>query len=170
MKLLKEYIATADGVKQMWNRIHDILDGFDFGKIDIAMEALGWEWSAGKSEIEELKELGRTVHINREFPELSTYVPEVEDIRKHARKMLEELVYEAAEYQEKELDKDKLEDYPTDDKLYYTTSTGGFDASISILDDDTRKEVFGDDAPDDFEHSVDIVLKFVIEENFSIVA
>lgn len=161
MKTLKEYIATADGVKQMWNRIHDILDGFDFGKIYIAMEALGWEWCARESEIEELKELGRNVHINREFPELSTYVPEVEDIRKQARKMLEGIVNEAAEYQE---------NHPTDDKLYYTTSTGGFEASISILDDDTRRDIFGDDAPDDFEHSVDIVLKFVIEENFSIVA
>lgn len=159
MKTLNEYIATADGVNQMWKRIHDILDSFDFGKIRIAMEALDWEWYAGENEIKELEELGRTVHINHEYPELSTYVPEIEDIRKHARKMLEELVHKAAKYQEEELDKDKL---------YYRMSTGGFDASLSILDDDTRRNVFGNDAPDDFEHSVDIVLKFVIEENFSI--
>ena len=159
MKRLNEYISTVEGVRQMWNDINDIMDTFDFSKVSSAMEVLQWEWHCPENEIETKRAMGREVHYNYDYPNLSTYRPELEDIRKRARKLLEELVDAAAKY-------DTPETRNETSPLNYFLETGGFSANLSVLDDNERVEVFGEDAPDDWEHSVSLRLMFVIEDTF----
>lgn len=157
MKRLNEYISTAEGVRQMWNDINEIMDTFDFSKVLGAMEALEWEWHCPENEIEEKEEMGRVVHYNPEYPILSTYKPEIDDIRIRARKLLEEVVEHAAKY-------DTPENRTSEEPLDYHLETGGFAATLTILDDKGRIEAYGEDAPDDWEHSVGLRLMFVIED------
>ena len=81
-------------------------------------------------------------------------VPDEKEVEDRARKHLYDLI-ECAEEAEK---KNEFTDR-------YFIDGGGFYAELEIVDDETRKRFFGEDAPDDFEHSVDIRLKFVLEDN-----
>lgn len=45
MKTMKEYISTAEGVMQMWEKINEVLDGFNFNNVATVMEALDWFWT-----------------------------------------------------------------------------------------------------------------------------
>mgnify|MGYP007101851868 CR=1 FL=1 len=81
-------------------------------------------------------------------------VPDKKEVEKQARSHLYYLV-EHAEKAEADGEFEKK----------YILDGGGFYAELEIVDDDTRKSFFGEDAPDDFEHSVDILLKFVVEDN-----
>lgn len=149
MKTLKEYIATQDGLKQAVDDINEILDDFDFKSVHMAIEALGWGWHVPADKIDEYIMNGKDVDYDVECPELATYKPDYDDVVRYGNKFLYNELFEAA----------KSSDYE------YYSSTGGFDLSIHVIDDETRERVFGKDAPDDFKHSVEIHLRFVIEEN-----
>ena len=84
----------------------------------------------------------------------SNRVPNKKEVEARAREHLYDLV-EHAEEAEKE----------NNFTNRYYIDGGGFYAELEIVDDETRKGFFGEDAPDDFEHSVDILLKFVLEDN-----
>lgn len=149
MKTLKEYISSAEGLKQMVDDMNEILDDFNFGAVYTAMNALSWAWSVPKGMIDEYIEKGKSVHCCPDYPELATYDPDYDDVVKHGRNFLYKALMSAGEESEYE----------------YYENTGGFAVKISVLDDETRKKVFGDDAPDDFKHSVEIHMQFVVEEN-----
>ena len=154
MKKISEYISTAEGVQQMWDDINEILDNFDFSAIKVAMDALEWEWACKDDEADDLIETGHVVHCGNAG---MMYKPEVTDIMKTARKRLIDVINSAVEYE-------KETGVPSE---RYTASSGGFEARVEIIPDETRKEIYGDDAPDDFKHSVDLTIKFIIEENLS---
>lgn len=146
MKTIKQYISTAEGAEQKWSIINDILDNFDFLQVHFMMEAVDWFWVAhSESEEEELKSLGRTFNENS-----CEYIPEADDLRKVARELLNEVIDDCPESQTK-----------------WSISTGGFEVKLEILTDEERIKLFGEDAPDDFEHSVDLTLKFVAEDSCS---
>ena len=148
MKTIKEYISTSQGFAQMWEEIDDILAQFSFDAVFVAMEALAWEWAVPVGELDNLIERGRKI-TGREYPELATYKPEIEDLRDFARKMLYDIVTVAAASDENEC----------------YDNTGGFEARVRIIGDEERKRVFGEDAPDDFKHSVELRLMFIVEDN-----
>jgi hypothetical protein len=50
MKTMKEYISTAEGMNQMWEKINEVLDGFDFTSVVSVMEALDWTWMCSEGE------------------------------------------------------------------------------------------------------------------------
>ena len=84
----------------------------------------------------------------------SMRVPTKEEVESRAKKHLYDLVDHAEEAERENNFTDR-----------YYIDGGGFYAELEIVDDETRKRFFGEDAPDDFEHSVDILLKFVVEDN-----
>lgn len=75
--------------------------------------------------------------------------PEINELQKEAREILVKLIMRLANEGENK----GFEDY------------GGFEACVEVIDDMLRKRVFGEDAPDDFKHSVELRLRFIIEEN-----
>ena len=75
--------------------------------------------------------------------------PEINELQKKARGMMVELIATLAEDGEKS----------------GFSNGGGFEVGVEIIDDKLRKRVFGEDAPDDFKHSVELKLRFIIEEN-----
>ena len=75
--------------------------------------------------------------------------PEINELQKRARGMLVELITGLAE----------------DGETTGFRNGGGFEVSAEVIDDEMRKRVFGEDAPDDFKHSVELKLRFIIEEN-----
>jgi len=83
----------------------------------------------------------------------SMRVPDKKEVEDRARKHLYDLVDHAEEAEKENNFTDR-----------YYIDGGGFYAELEIADDETRKRFFGEDAPDDFEHSVDITLRFVIED------
>ena len=149
MKTLKEYISTAEGMAQMMDEASEILDNFDFKAVHVAMSALSWTWAVPKGMFDEYEKMGKEVIGSPDFPELATYLPDYEDVVSEGRKFLHNGLASAGEYGEYE----------------YEDSTGGFYLTVRVLDDETRRRVFGDDAPDDFKHSVETHFMFVIEEN-----
>ena len=147
MKTLKEYLSTVEGRKQMTNELNGILDEFDFSAVAAAMDALDWAWHLPEELVEEYLEKGRRVFYDPDYPDLATYRPEYEDIMRTGRRMLFETLEHAAEQ----------------DGYYYYSKSGGFEVEVEVVEDETRERAFGEDAPDDFEHSVDVSLKFVVE-------
>lgn len=75
--------------------------------------------------------------------------PEVNELQKRAREMMVNLILRLAE----------------DGENIGFDNCGGFEVSAEVIDDEMRKRVFGEDAPDDFKHSVELKLRFIIEEN-----
>ena len=142
---MKEYLSTADGVRQMWNKINNVLDNFDFNKVVIVMEALDWRWRCTKDEADTYSELGLEVKGD-------TYSPEVPQLLRTARDRLV----------------GAIESMP-DDEIWWCEDGGGFRAEVSICTDKVRKDYYGDSVADvdDFEHSVDLRLSFDIEESTS---
>lgn len=151
MKKLREYLSTAEGMKQMMDDVNEILDDFNFGAVYTAMDALSWAWSVPKGMIDEYIQKGKNVHYSKDFPELATYNPDYDDVVRYGRNFLHKAFENAV---------------ASDDCDYeWYESVGGFNVTIKVLDDETRKSVFGDDAPDDFKHSVETHMQFVVEEN-----
>ncbi len=148
MKTIKEYLSTPEGVEQKWNIINEILENFDFVSIHILMDALDWMWYCTEKDADEKKELGNKVVAHGDFHE---FLPEPDDLRKRARELLGEVLDGCGE---KGLNE-------------YAIATGGFEVYVTILTDEERVGVHGEDAPDDFEHSIDLRLKFVAEDSGS---
>ena len=138
MKTMKEYLSTAEGVRQMWKKINGVLDNFDFNKVVIAMKALDWRWRCTKDEADTYSELGLDVNG-------STYIPGVPQLLRTAR---ERLV-------------GAIESMP-DDEVWWCEDGGGFRAEVSIYDVSKDGDVI-----DDFNSAVDLRLSFDIEESTS---
>lgn len=151
MKTIKEYLSTPEGVEQKWSTINEIIENFDFDEIYAAMEAVDWRWVvSGQERADKMEEEGydiRWCDVNDDWYE---YRPKIKDLRERAREMLNETLERCH-----------------DEETEWGQSSGGFETKMCILTDEERKEVFGDDAPDDFEHSVDLRLKFVFGDSGS---
>lgn len=147
MKTIKEYLEEPGGIVQAVFEINDIIDNFDFEVVSTTMDALGWDWRCPSDKVEEFEKVGKLTGPGM-------YHPDVDDIRNNARTLICDLIFEHAWKGEQ-------------DAKEWSTSTGGFEVSVALIDDEDRKRLFGEEAPDDFKHSVDIVLKFVVEENLS---
>ena len=151
MKTIKEYLSTKEGVEQKWLTINEIIDGFDFDEIYAAMEAVDWRWVViGQEKANKMEDEGYDIRWRGVNDDWYEYRPKVKDLRERARDMLNETLERCPE-----------------DKTEWGQSSGGFETKMCILTDEERKEVFGDDAPDDFEHSVDLRLKFVFGDSGS---
>ena len=135
---MKEYLSTADGVRQMWKKINGVLDNFDFNKVVIVMRALDWRWRCTKDEADTYSELGLEVNGD-------TYSPEVPQLLRAARDRLV----------------GAIESMP-DDETWWCEDSGGFRAEVSIYDVSKDGNVF-----DDFNNAVDLRLSFDIEESTS---
>lgn len=143
---MKEYLSTAEGVRQMWEKINGVLDNFDFNKVVTVMEALDWYWKCDEDQADDYEELGNKVRrcgIGWE------YRPEYRQLVKFAR---ERIV-------------GAIESMP-DDEVWWAEGSGGFRAEVSICTDDERADYYGGEIAnvDDFMHSVDIRLSFEVEE------
>lgn len=146
MKTMKEYLSTPEGVKQMWEKINEVLDNFDFTKVKVAMDALDWGWACSEAEGEMYEDAGCKVNYEKNI-----YYPEYPQLLKHARELLAQ----------------SIEDMPEGD-TEWSVSTGGFVAKAFITTDDERMDFYGGISDvDDFAHSVDILLTFVVEESAS---
>ena len=155
---MKEYISTAEGMEQMWDKINEVIDGFGFASVAAVMKALDWTWVCTKEEAELYKEEGCFVKWDRLFEDVNesadgyySYRPEYPQLMSHTRKLIVSAI----------------KDMP-DDKTHWSYSTGGFKVEIWISTDEEREEAFNgsQDWPpaDDFKHSVDIGLYFIPEE------
>lgn len=149
MKTMKEYLSTADDVKQMWEKVNEVLDNFDFSKVVATMETLDWGWACTADEADEYAAVGcRTKDDGGDY---FYYFPQYPQLLKQARKMIVECI----------------EDMP-DDENECSLSTGGFYIKVYICTDEERRDYYGSIGDvDDFAHSVDISLKFVVEESNS---
>lgn len=148
MKTIKEYISTAEGVKQMWEKINEVLDNFDFDKVKVVMDALDWGWACTEDEASIYAGEGCKVKLGVDYP---LYFPNHSQLLRQARNMIEQCI----------------SDMPVD-KTEWGVSTGGFMVKVYIATDEERKEYYGDVADvDDFAHSVDISLYFIVEESQS---
>lgn len=150
MKTMKEYLSTPDGVKQMWDKINEVLDNFDFTKVTTTMEALDWGWACTEEDAEMYEVQGcKTRWCGDDGGWV--YYPEYPQLLKQAREMLAQCV----------------EDMP-EGETEWSISTGGFMAKAFITTDEERLDYYGDVADvDDFAHSVDILLYFIVEESTS---
>ena len=147
MKTIKEYLEEPGGIVQAVSEINNIIDNFDFEAVSATMDALNWDWLCPSDKVEKFEKLGKLTGP-------SMYHPDIDDIRNNARTLLCNLILERAWKGKQDVEE-------------WFVSTGGFEVSVTLIDDEDRKRLFGEEAPDDFEHSVDIVLKFVVEENLS---
>ena len=151
MKTLKEYLDAPGGRQQLEEDIEEILDSLDFEKIASVMEFLDWKWCDGKRDAEELIERGYVVNVVEDGYVM--YVPKVADIIRVARRTINDVISHALEAEEN-----------GEFIGRYYVDGAGFYCELEILDDETRKRFVGEDAPDDFKDSVDISLRFVIED------
>lgn len=156
MKTLKEYLEAPGGREQFEADIDDIMELFDFEKIARVMDFLNWGWRIGEKDMDTLLARGYKVFpADEDYPDNGLYVPKVKDITIMARKIITDTVESALEAEERGEFKERR----------YFVDSAGFYCELEIVDDEIRKRAWGDDAPDDFEHSVDIVLRFVLEDN-----
>ena len=149
MKTMKEYLSTAEGVRQMWEKINELLDNFDFNKVVIAMEALDWHWTCTPEEAEMYEEQGCRAKTRMDGEE-AYYYPQVPQLMKRAREVMTEAI----------------ESMP-DDVTWWCCGGYGFRGEASICTDDERADYYGGEIAniDDFAHSVDLRLSFDIEES-----
>ena len=146
MKTLKEYLDAPGGRKQMQSDIDEILRWMDFEKIAKVMDFLDWGWVE-----EDGKDMeGRRLVAKEGY---TTYIPTEKDIMLKAKNIIDYTVESALEAEAK-----------GEFERHYEVDSGGFICELDIIDDDMRKNFWGEDVPDDYEHSVDICLKFVLEE------
>lgn len=146
MKTLKEYLDAPDGRKQMYSDIDEILRWMDFEKIAKVMDFLDWGWV--KKEDEELDG-----HMFTDENGYVSYIPTAKEVMLMARRVIDWTVDGA-------LESEKNGEF----EKHYSVNTAGFVCELEIVDDDIKENFWGKDCPDDFEHSVDITLKFVLEE------
>lgn len=137
-KLPSYYIETAEGLSQMYDRIDEILDSIDTEKIAKVMRFLNWQWA-------------KRAYTDQDITKDTWvyYQPTSQEIRKHIRDNIIDTIKSAK----------------TDD---WHSSCGGIDVRVFTYDPDDpnedREEI--KNGPDDFEHRVEILVKFVLEENF----
>lgn len=146
MKTMKEYLSTTEGVKQMWEKINEILDNFDFVRVLTTMEALDWYWACSEGAADLYADQGCA--IKKEGSDFY-YRPELPQLLKAAR---ERLI-------------DAVESIP-ENRREWRSDTGGFRASVYISTDEERSEYYGSEVAnvDDFAHSVDLTLEFVVAD------
>ena len=151
MKTMKEYLSTPEGVKQMWKKINEVLDNFDFNTVKVVMDALDWHWACSPDEAEMYEEQGCRARTRVDSKEAYFY-PEYPQLLQHARERLVGCI----------------ESMP-DDETRWSENGGGFKVEVSICTDEERKDYYGSSVADvdDFEHSVDIALYFIVEESTS---
>lgn len=137
---MKEYISTPEGMNQMWEKINEVLDMFEFTSVKRVMEALDWGWVCTKEEADEYAEQGCKVEYSygMDGEDYCHYYPEYPQLLKHARDMIKECI----------------NDIP-DGEDEWMEETGGFKVRITINE---GEEI------DDFEHAVDIELYFIVEQ------
>ena len=150
---MREYLSTAEGVGQMWEKVNGVLDNFDFSAVRTTMDALDWGWACSREEAEGHEEEGCRVKWPEDGEGMCLYYPEYPQLYKFARDLIISTV----------------RDMP-DDEERWSSSTGGFKVEVAIArDEDT--EGYGSgvvaDEPDDFGHRVDITLYFIVEESAS---
>lgn len=145
MRTMREYLSTAEGVGQMWEKVNVVLDNFNFGAVRTTMTFLDWGWSCGREEAERHEEEGCRVKWPEDGEDTCLYYPDYPQIYKFARDLITSTV----------------RDMP-DDEGRWSSSTGGFKVEVAIVrDEDAAGE------PDDFGHRVDITLYFIVEESTS---
>lgn len=76
-------------------------------------------------------------------------VPTANEVRKRARSEMTSLITQMAE----------------EGETTGFSNGGGIEATVEVIKDEVRKLAFGEDAPDDFKHSVELKLRFIVEEN-----
>ena len=143
---MKEYLSTAEGVTQMWEKINEILDFFDFSKVITVMEALDWYWACSESEADDYGNMGN--HVRQ--TELGwQYRPEYPQLLKAAREKIVSAINSMP-----------------DDETRWMESSGGFRVEVNICTDEERADYYGGEIAnvDDFAHSVDLRLVFEVEE------
>ena len=137
-KLPSYYIETAEGLSQMYDRIDEILDSIDTEKIAKVMRFLNWQWA-------------KRAYVDQDITKDTWiyYQPTSQEIRKHIRDNIIDVIKTAE----------------TGD---WHSSCGGIDVRVFTYDPDDPQEEREEikNGPDDFEHRVEILVKFVIEENF----
>ena len=149
MKTMKEYLSTPEGVKQMWDKINEVLDNFDFTKVTATMEALDWGWACTENEASIYAGEGCKVKLGGDYP---LYFPNHSQLLKQARELMVQCI----------------EDMAKEGKNEWSISTGGFMIKAYICTDDERRDYYGSVADvDDFAHSVDLSLYFIVEESTS---
>ena len=151
MKTMKEYISTAEGVSQMWDKINEVLDGFNFNKVASVMKTLDWTWACTSEEANYYEDAGCYVKWDGGFDERHcSYRPEYPQLLANARQRI----------------LDTINDMPDDEK-HWSVSTGGFKVEIWISTDEERADYWGSEIAnvDDFRHAVDIALYFIVEES-----
>lgn len=153
MKTMKEYLSTPEGVNQMWKKVNEVLDNFNFDNVETVMEALDWSWACTPSEAAEYEEEGCRVKRQNALVEGGCeYFPKY----KHLLRVARERVVGC------------IENMP-DDETRWAESGGGLRVEVNICTDEERKDYYGSSVADvdDFEHSVDIALYFIVEESTS---
>lgn len=152
MKTMKEYLSSSEGVMQMWEAVNQVLDGFNFGNVKAAMGVLDWSWLCKHEEAERYEDEGCLVVWNAEgAPEgYVKYYPECPQLYQTARDMIINTVRDMPE-----------------GKTRWSVSGGGFKVEVRISTDEERADYWGSEVAnvDDFAHSVDITLYFIVEES-----
>ena len=148
---MKEYLSTPEGVKQMWDKINEVLDNFDFTKVAATMEVLDWGWACTEREAEMYEAQGCKTRWRGDDGGW-IYYPEYSQLLKQARELMVQCI----------------EDMAKEGKNEWSISTGGFMIKAYICTDDERRDYYGSVADvDDFAHSVDLSLYFIVEESTS---
>lgn len=151
MKTIKEYISTPEGVTQMFNKVNEVLDDFNFNSIANVMEKLNWRWACTHEEAEKYNDEGCDVAWGSGLMGMCEYIPKEKQLIAEARRIIMECITGIPE-----------------NETTWSVSTGGFKARVFISTDEERREYWGEPADvDDFEHSVDIELYFILEESRS---
>ena len=145
MRTMREYLSTAEGVGQMWEKVNGVLDNFDFSAVKATMTVLDWAWACGREEAERHEEEGCRVKWPEDGEDTCLYYPDYPQIYRFARDLITSTV----------------RDMP-DDEERWSSSTGGFKVEVAIVRDEAAAG-----EPDDFEHRVDITLYFIAAESAS---
>lgn len=133
----------------MRTNIDDILSWMDFKKIADVLDFLNQGWAVKGKDVDDLVESGYRVLDDTLGP---LYIPKEKDVLLKAKEYLDSIIEDVLDAEENGMFRDNWH------------IDGVFYCGLQIIDDETRKDLFGEDAPDDFEHSVDIKLRFVLEE------
>lgn len=144
MKTMKEYLSSAKGMEQMWDKINEVLDAFNFSKVKAVMEALDWHWVCTDEEAEMYEEEGCRIKRSEITGDAIGYYPEPKQMYMWARQLI----------------LDTIKDMP-DEETRWASSTGGFKAEVWI-----NEPVAGPE-DGDFSEDVDIALYFIAEESES---
>ena len=118
----------------MWDRINEIMDNFNFAKIEKVMKSLDWGWAGLTNDMDDL-----------ETDSTDCFIPKERQLRKAARNIMADMIK-----------------HMPDEATHWSSSTGGFKAEITI--EDYSEDGDGEVPPDDFEHRVSLTLSFIVDE------